>query len=102
MDVNKLSAIVGFVTIEDPQLKTIDTINGKVQFVELVGATYNELDKILSKEVPAKEVIDKIISRYSDLTDYTRPSIYYKKEKGFPFFYLLSIRLLFDKKMKRL
>jgi len=76
MDIKKLSEIVGFVTIEDPQLKTINTVNGKLQFVELIGATYNELNKIMSKEKTATEIINEIIAKYTDVTDYNRESLY--------------------------
>lgn len=76
MDSKKQSKIVGFVTIEDPQLKTINTVNGKLQFVELIGATYNELNKIMSKEKTSTEMIDEIIARFTDVTDYSRESLY--------------------------
>lgn len=76
MDSKKQSKIVGFVTIEDPQLKTINTVNGKLQFVELIGATYSELNKIMSKEKTSTEMIDEIIARFTDITDYSRESLY--------------------------
>lgn len=72
IDLAQKSEIVGFVTIEDPQLKTIDTINGKVQFIELVGATNQELSQILNKEMSKEDVINNIIYTYSDVTDYDR------------------------------
>ena len=72
MDLAKSSKIVGFVTIEDPLLKTINTVNGEVQFVELIGATYEELNQIINHEKTKEEVINEILSKYSDITDYDR------------------------------
>ena len=75
MDSKQKSLITGFVTIEDPQAKTIDTVNGKVQFVELIGATSEELKKVLNKEKTKEEVINRILEQYGDITDYNRNSI---------------------------
>lgn len=75
IDLAQKSEIIGFVTIEDPQLKTIDTINGKVQFIELVGATNQELSQILNKEKSKEDVINNIIYTYSDVTDYDRKTV---------------------------
>ncbi len=75
MDSKQKSLITGFVTIEDPQAKTIDTVNGKVQFVELIGATSDELKVILNKEKTKEEVINRILEQYGDITDYNRNSI---------------------------
>lgn len=72
IDVKRLSKLVGFVTIEDKTLGIIDTVNGKVQFIELIGATYNEINKILNKELSKEEVINNILTNYSDITDLAR------------------------------
>lgn len=72
IDTEQKSKIVGFVTIEDPQLKTVDTPNGKVQFVELIGATNEELKAIMNKEKSKEDVIKTILDNYSDITDYER------------------------------
>ena len=72
MDSQQKSKIVGFVTIEDPQLKTINTPNGRVQFVELIGATNEELKLIMNKEKTQEEVIKTILDKYSDITDLER------------------------------
>lgn len=72
IDTKQSSEIVGFVTIEDSQLKTITTRNGKIQFVELIGATYEELKSIMNKEKTTEDVIKNILDKYSDVTDYER------------------------------
>jgi hypothetical protein len=73
MDVNKTSKITGFITILDPLAKEIDTINGKVQFVQLVGMTDSELLKRKNKEITNEELYAKLSS---DITDYTRESMF--------------------------
>lgn len=72
MDLNHKSSIVAFVTVEDSKLKTIDTVNGKLQFIELIGVTYNEISQILNKEKTKEEVINDVITKYGDITDYNR------------------------------
>jgi len=72
MDNSQLSKIVGFVTVEDNMAKTIDSVNGKIQFVELIGATDEELQQIINKVKTKEEVINNIINNYGDITDYNR------------------------------
>lgn len=72
MDLNGKSKITGFITVEDKDAKTIDSINGKLQFLELIGVTNEELQKIINKEEPKETIINKIIANYSDVTDYSR------------------------------
>lgn len=74
IDKNGKSSIVAFVTIEDKLLKTINTVNGKLQFIELIGITNEELQQILTKEKPREQVINEIIEKYGDITDYNRSS----------------------------
>ena len=50
----------------------ISTPNGKVQFVELVGATDNELKNIDSNKLKIEELLKKL---KTDITDYNRKSI---------------------------
>lgn len=72
MDIEHKSSIVAFVTIEDNLFKTINTVNGKLQFIELIGITNNELQQILNKVKPRQEIINEIVSKYGDITDYKR------------------------------
>jgi len=52
MDLHQKSQITGFITVPS-ELGEIDTPNGKVEFVQLVGATYSELKRIVDKELRA-------------------------------------------------
>ena len=72
IDVKSRSNITGFITILDTTLNTIDTPNGRVKFVELVGATHEELSSIRKAEVSVKELYDKL---GTDVTSYTRESV---------------------------
>lgn len=71
IDVSKRSKITGFITTLD-QAKEIDTPNGKVQFVELVGATDRELKLIDSGKMKITELLKKL---KTDVTDFSRDSI---------------------------
>lgn len=55
MDPKGESLITGFITRLD-ELGEIDTPNGKIQFVELVGATDQELKSIIDKKKTVKEL----------------------------------------------
>lgn len=72
IDYNRKSNITGFITVPDSALKSIDTPHGKVDFVEFVGVTDNELKGIINKEICVKELFEKI---GSDVTDYNRKSL---------------------------
>ena len=69
-DVNQKSRLTGFVTALD-EAGTIDTPNGKVDFVKLIGATDAELKAIMEGKLRVRELIEKI----GDVTDYTRESV---------------------------
>ena len=71
MDADQESNITGFITISDTSVNTIDTPNGKVEFVELIGMTDAEL-KTLSNKASVVEIYNKL---GSDLTDYHRDSL---------------------------
>ena len=66
------SALTGFSTALGEAGELI-TPNGKVQFVKLIGATDAELKALYNKEITVKEIAEKI---GSDLTDYTRASVF--------------------------
>ncbi len=70
IDVNQRSALTGFVTALD-EAGTIDTPNGKVDFVKLIGAADAELKAILDQKITVQELIGKI----GDITDYARDSV---------------------------
>lgn len=70
MDARGLSRLTGFITAED-EAGTIDTPNGKVDFIKLIGVTDAELKAIMAKTLRVQELAEKI----GDLTDYTRESV---------------------------
>lgn len=72
IDVNGLSNITGFITIPDTNAKPLNTPNGKMEFVELIGVTESELKTLLNKELKVQELYEKL---NSDITDYNRKSI---------------------------
>ena len=69
-DRHQKSKLTGFITALD-EAGTIDTPNGKVDFVKLIGATDAELKAIMEGELRVRELAEKI----GDLTDYTRESV---------------------------
>ncbi len=71
MDADGTSAITGFLTMEDEALGTIDTPNGSVQFVQLVGATDAELRQLVDGKQTVQELLRHIPG---GITDYLRPS----------------------------
>lgn len=72
IDTKMKSNITGFITMPDQQLKTINTPNGKVDFVEFIGATNNELLALKNKAIDVKTLYEKI---GSDITNYNRNSV---------------------------
>lgn len=72
IDSQQKSNITGFITIPDDKFTEINTPNGKVHFVELIGATDNELKALYEKRITVKELINKL---ESDITDYNRQSV---------------------------
>lgn len=72
IDAKMQSNITGFITIADPCVDPIDTPNGSVAFVELIGVCDDELKAIMNKEVTVEELYDKL---GSDITNYHRDSV---------------------------
>ena len=72
IDVTRKSNITGFITIPDTNFQTINTPNGKVTFIEFIGATNEELIALKNKEITVKELYEKI---GSDITSYNRKSV---------------------------
>lgn len=71
IDAKQKSSLTGFITVKDPTVETINTPNGKVEFLELIGMTDAEL-KTLSTVGSVMEIYEKL---GSDITDYHRKSI---------------------------
>ena len=72
IDARRSSKLTGFITVADPSVRAIDTPNGRVEFVELVGMTDAEL-KTLSDSPSVREIYEKL---GSDITDYGRKSLF--------------------------
>lgn len=50
-------AITGLIFVIDPELGTIDTPHGSVEFLQIVGVTDDEIEAIKNKTITAQEVI---------------------------------------------
>lgn len=72
IDTEMKSNITGFITISDNKLNPINTSNGKVDFVEFIGATDSELIALKNQELDVKSLYEKI---GSDITNYNRESV---------------------------
>lgn len=66
------SKITGFITMADNVVNTINTPNGKVEFLQLIGVTDSELKAIMEKKINVRELYGAIPS---DVTDYMRSAI---------------------------
>ncbi len=74
IDVQRKSAITGFICISDPSVNTLDTPNGRVEFIELVGMTDAELKKLC--ELKTHGAVAQMYAELgSDITDYNRKSL---------------------------
>lgn len=56
--INRDSMITALLTVNDTEAKTIDTIYGKTEFIQLVGITEQELEMIKSNTENAKLLIE--------------------------------------------
>lgn len=72
IDTEMKSNITGFITIPDKEMKSIYTPNGKVDFLEFIGATDLELIALKNKELDVKSLSEEI---GSDITSYNRKSV---------------------------
>lgn len=72
IDCNRQSNITGFITVPDDRFHEINTPNGKLSFVEFVGATDSELKAVQNKQINVRELYAKI---GSDITDYHRAPV---------------------------
>ena len=71
MDSKSISNITGFVTVPD-EVGEINTPNGLLQFVQLVGMTDAELKTIVDKKNTVEEMIEKL---GHSMTDFKRKSL---------------------------
>lgn len=83
IDYMQKSKITGFITVLDEEVGFINTPNGIVEFVELVGAYNSELERIMDKKITVKELYKKL---GSDVTDYNRKELEFKSEDFFDLF----------------
>lgn len=72
IDIRMKSNITGFITIPDKEINSIMTPNGKVDFVEFIGVTNDELVALRNNELDVKTLYNKL---GSDVTDYNRKSV---------------------------
>ncbi len=72
IDSRRASNITGFITIPDTKFQSLNTKNGKVNFVEFIGVTNNELLALKNKLLDVRTLYSKL---GSDITDYNRKSI---------------------------
>lgn len=71
IDAAQKSDITGFICVPDTSVNTIETPNGKVEFLEFIGMTDAEL-KTLNTIQSVKDIYAKL---GSDITDYNRKSL---------------------------
>lgn len=72
IDAKKQSNITGFITVPDGKFQTLNTPNGKVEFVEFIGVTNREIEAVKNKELEVKELYIKL---GNEITDYNRKSV---------------------------
>ncbi|WP_455529177.1 suppressor of fused domain protein [Ruminococcus sp.] len=72
VDLHQKSALTGFILVADKDADSIDTPNGRVDFVEFIGCTDDELLALKNKELTVPELYAKL---GSDITDYGRSSV---------------------------
>lgn len=66
MDSRQKSKLTGFITVSDTKVAGIDTPNGRVDFVELIGVTNEELLSIINKEQTVRGLYEKLGSEFTD------------------------------------
>ena len=73
IDYYQKSLLTGFITVSDTKVKSIDTPNGKVDFIEFIGVTDAELLSLKNKKLTVPELYGML---GSDITDYRRKSVF--------------------------
>ena len=72
MDTEQASVLTGLITVPDSLARSLDTPNGSVNFLSLIGVSNPEL-KTLSTHDSVKDLYRKL---GTDVTDYKRASLY--------------------------
>lgn len=72
IDCTNISNITGFITVQDSELKEIDTVNGHLEFIEFVGITNREIEMLQNKKISVKELYEII---GTDVTDFFRKPV---------------------------
>ena len=72
MDSKEKSKITGYITVPDININSITIQNDKIDFIEIIGVTDEELKSITTNQITVKELFEKI---GTDITDYDRDSI---------------------------
>lgn len=71
------SAVTALLCVHDTEAQTVDTIYGKVEFIQLVGITQSELEAIKADRSKVEELIEKIKEDSPDMvTDMKRTKSY--------------------------
>ena len=73
IDAFRKSKLTGLITIPDTTFVSLDTPNGRVDFVEFIGVTNDELLALENKKTTVANLYKKI---GSDITDYNRKSVF--------------------------
>ena len=72
IDSKQKSNITGFITIPDSTVDSIETKNGKVDFVEFIGVTDAEIKAVHNKTLTVAELYERL---KTDVTSYNRQSV---------------------------
>lgn len=72
IDAKQKSNITGFITVSDDKFQTLNTPNGKVEFVEFIGVTNKEIEAVKNRKICVKELYIKL---GNGITDYNRKSV---------------------------
>lgn len=72
IDANRKSDITGFITVPDDKFQTLNTQNGKVEFIQFIGVTSREIEAVKNKIISVKDLFEKI---GNGITDYSRQSV---------------------------
>ncbi|MEG0526213.1 MAG: suppressor of fused domain protein [Longicatena sp.] len=72
IDSEMKSNITGFISVPDQEVEGIDTPFGRVDFIQFIGVTNEEITAVKNKEITVKELFERL---GSDITNYHRKSI---------------------------
>lgn len=72
IDAYKKSNITGFIMVPDTNFNSINTPNGKLDFVEFIGTTDAELRALKDKQLTVQDLYSKL---GTDVTSYNRQSV---------------------------